>query len=178
MRCFIAIDLPVKIKDEIENVQRKFRDYASLTKRENLHLTLLFLGEKNDKEISEIKNNLEEICKSKKIIKCKIKEVGVFPNFNYMRIIWVGLKDDNEILNLQNEISNKLEFKNDRSFKSHITIARVKSKRHKKEIQKLIKELETFEGSKFKVKKIKLKKSILTPKGPIYDDLAIFDLGE
>lgn len=178
MRCFIAIDLPINIKDEIENIQRKFREYSSLTKKENLHLTLLFLGEKNDKEINEIKNDLEEICKSKKEIDCKLKDVGIFPNLNYMRIIWVGLKDDDEILNLQKEISDKLEFKNNKEFKSHITIARVKSKRNKKEIQKLIEELETFDGSKFKVKKIKLKKSVLTPKGPIYYDLAIFNLGE
>ena len=58
-----------------------------------------------------------------------------------------------------------------KGFSPHLTIARVKTGRNKAELVRCIEELVNYEFGVVKANCLKLKKSALTPKGPIYSTL-------
>ena len=66
--------------------------------------------------------------------------------------------------------------KKEKKFISHLTIGRVKSPKSKKEIRNAIEKLEDIEIGQMTVSKLCLKKSTLTPQGPIYEDIKVFEL--
>ena len=129
MRCFIAIDLPEHIKakifHEIEKLKEKNLFVGNFTDKDNLHLTIKFLGELSPEQIKNVLEKLKEIKFQR--LHCKISNIGFFDNEKSIKVIWVDLIS-NEINNLYKEISKKIpEIKEDKEFTSHITIARVKS---------------------------------------------------
>ena len=81
-----------------------------------------------------------------------------------------------ELERLYDKEFRKLGFKKEKNFISHLTIGRVKSPKNKKEIREAIENLENIEIGKMSVSKICLKKSTLTPQGPIYEDIKVFEL--
>ncbi|MCW1296152.1 MAG: RNA 2',3'-cyclic phosphodiesterase [Candidatus Parvarchaeota archaeon] len=183
MRCFIAIEVPGEIKEKIISLQKEIeKSNADLkfVENENLHLTLKFLGEIDEEKIKEINAIIEEITKDTHKFKIQLSMLGVFPNFNYLRVIWVGVTEGkNEILELHSKLDSKLReigIKKDEQFETHLTIARVRSARNKDLLIKKIKEFYHTQIGEFEVDEIKLKKSTLTSTGPIYTDLRTFKL--
>lgn len=181
MRCFIAIDLPDKVKSELIGLQNELKAsgvQVKWTEVSNIHLTLKFLGEINEKTKEEISHLLDNISKNIPCFKMDIKSIGVFPKPNFPRIIWVGVdKGDKEIKNLVRFIEDGAErigiSKEERDFSSHITIGRVKSTLNKDKLVNALKVLETKPfNAEFSVDKITLFKSTLTSKGPFYEALA------
>jgi len=167
MRTFIALDLPLDVRREIKKIQTKLPEFSGkLTEIENLHLTLKFLGEIDDEKINEIEKRLEKI-KIKKI-DAEIDSIGVFSE-SFIKIVWLHIAGCEK---LQEEVDNKLEdlFPKENRFMSHITIARVKNIKNKKEFLEKIKKIK-IEKIKFSINSFKLKKSILTGEKPVYEDL-------
>lgn len=175
MRCFISIDIPEDIKDEIVEIQKDLEEQnlfsGKLTEKENLHLTLKFLGELDEQGVKRVRKKLGEI-KFKKF-KSGLENLGVFTP-NLIKIIWITLAGCGE---LQKEIDEKLSslFGKEERFMSHLTIARVKSVKDK---EKFISELGKidYEKKEFCVSEFKLKKSTLTEKGPVYEDIEVYNL--
>ncbi|MCX6748078.1 MAG: RNA 2',3'-cyclic phosphodiesterase [Candidatus Pacearchaeota archaeon] len=166
MRLFIAIDIPKKIKKEIAKTQDKLPEFeGKKTEIENLHLTLKFLGEVDEKLVEKIKSKLQEV-KFKKF-EAEISELGVFRE-NFIKIVW--LKIDN-CLELQKEIDEKLKilFPREERFMGHLTIARVKNC-DKTIFLENLKKIKT-KKMKFVVENFRLKKSDLTKEKPVYEDL-------
>jgi 2'-5' RNA ligase len=100
--------------------------------------------------------------------------VGGFPNLKNPRVIWVGLEKDGarKLTDLANEIRTKLTklgFEKDKKFKPHLTVFRVKKRIES--VSSIMKDFEAMEFGTETVSKIKLKKSVLSPKGPEYSDL-------
>ena len=174
MRCFIAVDLPGEIKEELIKVQNSIpKDLAKfkLVEKENLHLTLRFLGEISDKEASKLKGALKSI--SYKKFKASLNGTGVFPSQNYIRIVWVGLEPEKQIKELRKNIEDALiksGFSADKRFEAHLTLARVKSVKDKMAFAKKINELKVRPLS-FDIESFKLKKSELAREGPVYEDI-------
>ena len=167
MRCFIAIDLPETIKDEIIKIQKQIPEFkGKLIEKENLHLTLKFLGEISEEMIKKVKEKLEKIKFNK--FNAKLGEVGIFSE-SFVRIVWLKLENCDE---LQKEIDSALAdlFKKEERFMSHLTIARVKFIQDKKDFIEKLKKIEV-KPVEFEVNNFLLKKSTLTEKGPIYEDL-------
>ena len=98
-----------------------------------------------------------------------MNKIGVFPNEDYIRVIWIGLKDSQKVIELQQKIDKQLYgmFKMDKKFHPHITIARVKFITNKEGLIKNLKAIKIKEIG-FEVDKFQLVKSILTQQGPIY----------
>ena len=172
MRTFISIDMPEEIAREIKKIQDKLPEFfGKKTELENLHLTLKFLGEINEQKIEEVKNKLSEIKFNK--FKTEIDSIGIFSE-KFVRIVWLHLKSAE---NLQKEIDEKLKdlFEKEKRFMSHLTIARVKSLKDK---EKFLEELKMIKIPKIKfvVDKFKLKKSVLTSAGPVYETLEEYGL--
>ena len=174
-RCFIALDLPRNVINEIKKIKnlikgKKLFD-GKLVENENLHLTLKFLGEIDDKKIEEVKKRLKQI--NFKEFEVNLGKIGVFPSkYNsYIRVIWIELLGKS-IWELQKQIDEKLTdiFEEEKRFMSHITIARIKRVYDKKGFLEYLGKLE-IPKLKFKVDRFFLKKSELFESGPVYEDI-------
>ena len=165
MRCFAAIDLSDEIRQKISALQEKMpKQRIKSVERGNLHITLKFYGEVDD--IGSIEKKISEICKKAKSFEINIKDVGCFPDLSNIRVIWIGIESD-ELINLQKLFESE---------KPHLTIARVKTKTSH-ELKTFMEKNRDVEIGRMSVNKIKLKKSILTEKGPVYEDIKVFELG-
>ena len=104
-----------------------------------------------------------------------LDKIGVFPNESYIRVIWIGLNPENEILELQKNIDENLKtlFKKEKDFKPHLTLARVKYIENKEDFINKLKNI-NIENKKIEINNFKLIKSTLTPNGPVYEELEVF----
>ena len=159
MRLFIAIDLPEQIQKYFKIIQKKLDSSVKLVK--SFHLTLKFLGDVEEDTTTKIIKNLDQVKFNK--FKLETTSLGAFPNENFVRVLWIGIKEQPGLIKLQKNIEEALvefKFKKDLSFHPHITLARV----HKKiEFPNTKTEPKSFE-----VKNFRLYKSKLTPSGPVY----------
>lgn len=176
MRLFVAIEIPEDLKEYLSEIQGKIginSDKIRFVNKAQIHLTLKFLGEVQPNIAEEIKNNLKKITFDS--FSVVLDTLGVFPSENYIRVVWVGLKPEAPILELQENVDEKLKklFKKEKNFKTHVTLARVKFVNNKEEFIKRLKNI-TIENKKIEINNFKLVKSTLTLQGPIYDDLEVF----
>ena len=174
MRMFVAIEVSCKdVLNSIHKIQVELNIKAKPVELHNMHFTVQFLGEVSEEMVGKISDALNSIEFS--TFSISFASIGVFPNPNSPRVIWIGVTDGvNELEKLAEVIRSKLSyigFSPDKKFKPHVTIFRVKNK-----IEDLSGKLEKFSSCSFGkqlVLEIKLKKSELTPNGPIYTDLLV-----
>ncbi len=175
IRCFIAIKLPDELKKEIKNIQNLIKNKnffdGMFVEKENLHLTLKFLGEIDSKKIEEVKKRLKEA--SSKEFDMYSANVGVF-NKKEVRIIWLKINNVNE---LQKEIDERLKdiFDEEKRYMGHVTIARVKKVNDKQGLLDYLEGIK-FRKMKFIVKEFYLIKSELSDSGPIYEVIEKYSL--
>ncbi len=175
-RLFIAIDFSEEVIAEVSRIgelleRQKFT--GKLTELENLHLTLKFLGEVDEKKKEEIKKKLKEIKFSE--FETRTEDIGTFSFRGMVRIVWIKIGGKG-IFELQKKIDDKLEeigFRREERFMSHMTIARVKYVKDKSGFVDYVKNIGLKE-LKFKVKDFKLKESELKLLGPVYTDLEVY----
>lgn len=167
MRLFIGIELPEGIRERVFALEKELpKEGIKPVAKENLHITIKFIGEKED--ASETIAALEKI--ENEQIKIDVKGVGAFPSMDYINVIWVGAEGGLEPL--VRKIENALKMKKER-FDGHITIARV---RKRIEAREFFKKHENEDFGKFTAESFTLYKSTLTPQGPIYERLKEFEL--
>ena len=165
MRLFVAIDVTEDIEDYFRDIQRNLQ-VKGLSLSKHFHITLKFLGEVNEAKLSDIDTNLKLISFEK--FKVKLADIGSFP-----RVVFVGTEKNESLMQLQTKIINALpSFPDDHSFHPHFILARIKPFTDKLKLKDVVKSIKTKEMS-FPVSEFKLKKSELTPSGPIYTDLFI-----
>jgi 2'-5' RNA ligase len=184
LRCFIAIDIPEPIKEDVGKlieVLNKHHGDVKWVVYKNLHLTLKFLGKTPEDLIPKIGESLSHIVLSYKPFCIKIYDVGVFPNRKYPRVIWVGIEDSEILKRLQRDIEGKMALlgyqREEREFLPHLTVGRVRSR---KGMTNLIQELDNFKGKDFgsiDVHTIRLMQSELRPTGAQYFCLREIPLG-
>lgn len=197
MRCFIAIDLPEEARKEIARIQAKINSEvemkANWVKPELLHLTLRFLGEINDFRVNQIKELLkgqsgQNIQSNQSLsglgglsglsFEARLNGLGTFPSESFIRVLWIGLEPREKFKALHELIDRQLEkikIKPDKQFEAHVTLARIKWLKDKREFLEKIKKIKP-EPISFKIDEIKLKKSTLTRDGPIYEDIITIKL--
>lgn len=179
MRTFIAIALTAEIRDYLTGIQEELKQSradAKWVRPENIHLTLKFLGERDEKKIEKIKLALEETVRDKNGFTIRLSDIGAFPKLESPRVIWVGIDHgEKETRELAYELDERIAVlgipKEERPFSSHITIARLKSPLNRQELAQALKNLPKPQGREFRVGRITLYKSTLTPNGPIYEAL-------
>ncbi|HLD97168.1 MAG TPA: RNA 2',3'-cyclic phosphodiesterase [Candidatus Nanoarchaeia archaeon] len=174
MRTFVAIDLPERVKAELLSAQKQMSSAsAKLSFVGDFHLTLKFLGELTPAKAEAVKTLLGSV--KFKGFTATISGVGVFPSENYVRVVWVGLEPEDNILQLQKSIDCALEkeFPKEKNFKPHLTLARVKFLSDKKQFIGQLRQIKPVRVE-FMVDCFKLKESKLSDKGAVYRDLAVY----
>jgi len=180
MRAFIAIELPQNIKNTIGRLQTKLKASSAGLKwvdPSNIHLTLKFLGDIDEKSKDGICTLLKEICGRTPLFTIKLQGLSAFPSIQSPRIIWIGLSQGHDQLKaIVDQIENSLRkygiCNETKPFSWHITIARVHSQ---KNVQYLTRDMAKMEREsmqefrEFQAGNITLFKSTLLPQGPIYE---------
>lgn len=172
MRVFLAIDVPyIQKLEKIYDVLLK-DGYCKLVNKDILHLTIHFYGEQSERQV----NNLKEILKTIEFPKFEyeLNGIGFFPNNEEIQVIWIGFESI-MIDAFYREVKSKFQFQPKQKFIPHITIARASQRLDEYVYEKLLELQSDYFGSGI-VNSLKLKKSTLTPNGPIYEDLAEVEL--
>ncbi|MBV1730216.1 MAG: RNA 2',3'-cyclic phosphodiesterase, partial [Methanobacterium sp.] len=108
-----------------------------------------------------------------------IEGMGVFPSLRYIRVLWIGTKDTDSFSSIQKDLDGefiKMGFSKERSYLPHLTIGRLKGSTNKELLVGKIEELKEVKIGAMEIDHLVLKKSELTPAGPIYTDLEVFKL--
>jgi 2'-5' RNA ligase len=175
IRCFVAVDIPSEMREEIRRLQGQVAmEGVRLVRPELVHVTLKFLGDQSEERVEEIIDALAKI--SVKPFPARIKGMGAFPGRS-IRVIWLGL--EGSFLELYERVEDALGpfgiERETRGFSPHVTLGRLT--RPSSELsQKLAPKIAALSGidlGSFIVDRFFLKKSTLTRGGPIYDDLAM-----
>lgn len=179
-RLFISIPVDnfiiKKISKKIYNLNLPW-DRIKTTKIENIHITIKFLGDTSIESIPIIIDSLKQATDNSKSFVLEVDKTDIF-NENNPRTLVLKFKESKELNQLFNNIeeelfNNGIANKENRKFKPHITIARVKQHSEFKEFKDYINW--EIQGDS-EVPYIELVESELTKEGPKYTVLQTFDL--
>ncbi|HEY5649661.1 MAG TPA: RNA 2',3'-cyclic phosphodiesterase [Nitrospiria bacterium] len=201
MRLFIAFELPPEIIKAVAAVQSKLKKteaHVTWVRPEGIHLTLKFLGEVPEPRIPEIEGALEAAAKGTGPISVTIGGVGAFPDGTRPRVIWVGVQshqqgspgDDRAEgdklpgVNTFGELAGRIEKElgrlgfeeNNRPFRPHLTLGRVRSSRGRKALIESLKTALQDPLGTCRFEKIELMRSELKPGGAVYSRIQTISL--
>ena len=182
-RGFIAVDIPVspKLSALIQGIQQSGAK-VKLVEPENIHITLKFLGDVDESLVEDLASIMTKACQGIEPFSITLKGTGVFPNPQYIKIIWVGIENSENLGIIAHRIDEEtahLGFTREkRGFKAHLTIGRVKSAVHKERLIQIIENYCAVEFGEVPIDTLKLKKSDLRPEGPIYTEIKTIQLDE
>ena len=183
IRAFLAIDPPEEIFKEIIKIQERLRKAIQGDMRwvrpEGMHLTLKFFGYVYDSDVANISHVVKNNVANMKTLMLNVRSMGAFPSVNRPRVLWLGIDGDTDaLINLQAEIDAALEGygfkKEDRPFRPHLTLARIKEYKGLIGLAETVKKNEDYNAGSFSVSGLTLFKSDLKPTGAIYTKLAHF----
>ncbi len=180
MRTFIAIEISEEIRNALAQIESHIK-YAGAdvkwVKPENVHLTLKFLGEIDEKKAAEVTAVLDSIARTIKPFKLSVKDIGAFPKIEHPRVVWVGLDKgaaETTVLAANiDEALSKIGFsKETRPFSPHLTIGRVRSPLNKDKLKEKISSatasIDLSIVPLYQISSVILFQSTLTPQGSIY----------
>jgi 2'-5' RNA ligase len=182
-RIFIAIKV-----NPGEKLERMISDIKSLLRSErikwvdpgNNHLTLVFLGDTPESRIGQLSATIGNICSRFPEFGFNLAGTGVFRNYSDPKVIWAGINTSGQLEKLQSFITSgikSIDFRvEERPFKPHLTIARIKSIIDKENLKSVINKYSDVNFQQVPVKEIILYESILKPEGPVYRKLESFPL--
>lgn len=167
MRIFFAVELPEDIKTLVNKLQAGLNAQAAvLSIPRDTHITLRFLGEANEADISRLREAMEQVRFTK--FRLSGSGVGFFPDDTRMRVVWAGIKESRELMLLQSSVEGvlcKLSYLREKKFSPHITLARVKQIKDRKAFIASLPHVSEFE---FTVDHFTLFSSMLLPSGAVY----------
>jgi 2'-5' RNA ligase len=146
----------------------------------NIHLTLAFLGDTAEERIKVAGIAVSRNCTGFGEFSFRLCGTGVFKNFRDPRVIWAGIEESEKLISLNNNIVTGLKdagFKiEDRPFKPHITIGRIKFIKDPDQIRSALEKYRDTDFQKVTVREVILFESILKPSGPVYKPVGHFRL--
>ena len=172
-RAFISVDLP-----ELESLKalaeelRRTGAALKLVDVSHVHLTLKFLGETEEALVPRIVEAIRASVAGISPFAVRLVGTGAFPNLHRMNVLWVGMEGAEPLA----EIARRLEAATEplgypregRDFSPHVTIARVKGPRGLDAVRRVLEAHARDAFGEVRVDRVRLKKSVLTPGGPVY----------
>jgi 2'-5' RNA ligase len=176
-RLFVAIDLPDRVKDGILTITRRDIAGARWVPRDQLHLTLRFIGEVEDGSFSAIRENLGHVMGAPFYL--QIRGVGHFPPGRNPRVLWAGVDGCNGLTDLQAQVEREVAAAGiepeRRRFSPHITIARLRDT-SPGGVENLEKSHSGFSPEPFAVEEFHLYSSLLGREGAVHKKEATYRL--
>lgn len=180
-RLFIAMNIPeinlkeiLQVRDEVYGKN----DNIKWEEIDKLHITLQFLGDMENHKISNIKNELKNIAEKINQFETHFTRFGIFYRGNKPAILWVGIRNSDELIKLQKSIEaamTSLGFEPEtRKFKPHLTLLRIKGNEDLEKLNNFKKHKIWLD--KFNITSFSLFKSELKQGGSVYTSLEKFKL--
>ncbi|WP_096394259.1 RNA 2',3'-cyclic phosphodiesterase [Halorubrum trapanicum] len=191
MRAFFAVDLPDSLAPAIADAQAPFADAPGVNPvdPEQAHVTMKFLGEVDENDdgtepsLSDVIEAGERAVDRATVVpfKCAVAGLGVFPNREYVSVVWAGIDrggDDLAALHEALEVETTALGVDpaDHDFTPHVTLGRVENATGAEAVRDALDATDPEVGS-FSVDEIRLVESTLTASGPEYDTVREFGLG-
>lgn len=130
MRVFIAINFTPKVQSHLSSIIQKLRKEAvrgNFTRSENIHLTLVFLGEVSPNRVQEIIEVMNEATFNRDSFEIAIEGIGTFMNRGE-QLYWCGVRESDVLVDLQHALNTGLKEAgfsvDEKAFKPHITLGR------------------------------------------------------
>lgn len=146
----------------------------------NLHLTLKFLGMTPAKKIIPVTDILSEISTKYKCFAFNLTGTGYLGARNNPGIIIINADHSETIKTVSEQINEGLSVtgfpKEEREFRAHLTLGRVKHIKDKPAFYSFLSEHEKTFLQEVRVEEITLFESILNSRGPVYKILQQFPL--
>jgi 2'-5' RNA ligase len=183
-RIFLAINLPDNVKRKLLTLKDKYQEIpAKWVREENLHITLLFLGNLDDNQLSQTIKTIQEVCEKQKPLVVNLKKACFSQNqSDAPRMVWVEGEGDATLFSLQKKLEEKIfnldsfkyKEKENKAFLFHVTLARIRQWEFKKLEE--IPEINENLNLRFEVNTIEIMESELKKGGPEYTILDSFEL--
>ncbi len=182
-RGFIAVDVPPS--PALEHLARELRAASASLKvvpEDALHLTVKFLGDTEEGLVPEIRTSIREACADLRPFEVRVRGTGAFPSLSRMNVVWVGMEGAEPIARIADALESSLEslgFPSERRpWKAHVTVARVKGHRDLDRVRAFLESHRDDAFVTYRVDRVHLKKSVLTPEGARYSIVETVRLGE
>ena len=179
MRCFLAVETTPEVRRGLLSLQERItadRKDIRPVRPEQLHLTLVFLGDVADDLPTAIAGPLTEACAGQSVFRLQFAGLGAFPQPRRARVLWVGVEQGRtEIVRLQRSIAAGLASVGcrieQRPFSPHLTIGRL---RFPADLAGVVGT--AYPGDEMPVERVVLMRSELRSDGPRYTELAEYRL--
>ncbi len=181
IRTFIALEIPKNVLDFVlDSIKKNINSFDKIKweKEDKLHITLKFIGNFDETNVEKLNKDLFFLFDKFPKLNLQLDKFGFFIKDNIPKIIWLGLKENENLKKLVQKV-DELTFqygieKEKRKFKPHITLLRIKNLEFIDELNTL-NEIK-FEDVNFIADKIHLYKSELLKAGSVYKSLKEFQL--
>jgi 2'-5' RNA ligase len=183
IRCFVAATLPGEAKRWLAGARQelaRFCEDVKWVEAENYHLTLKFLGEIEERQLSGIRRALSE-CGRAAPLRLGFQGVGVFPGLRRARVVWAGVTGEvaglREIAACLDRALGKLGFPpEDREFRPHLTLGRFRNPADLTPCQEQLQSIGSVPCGPFAIPALHLMQSTLTRRGPVYTPIGDLNL--
>jgi 2'-5' RNA ligase len=186
LRTFLAVDMGKPIRDRCVALQETLQRGGAEVKwvePDNLHVTLLFLGEVEDRDVAALCRVVAEVCGRHQPFRASVETVGSFPNRRRPRVVWVGVgAGQQELVALHDDLERPLMDlgcyrREERRYTPHITLGRIRGERPATALATTLDRQANWQGGVTEVREVHVLSSELTPHGPIYTLLSRAPLG-
>lgn len=188
MRLFVALELPPEVRQAASLVTSQLKRSGADVKwvaAENLHLTLKFLGEAEPGLLDDIRQSLDVVLRGRASQELELRGCGAFPSPQRPQVVWLGLAGQvADLAALAADIEaacQPLGFAPEgRPFQAHLTLGRLRRGRgpspSARPLAQALASLAGYVGPEFQARQVALMESTLTPRGPIYRPLEVWEL--
>lgn len=176
-RTFIGIDIGEEIRDAAADLQQGFAKCGAAVKwvtPESMHVTLLFLGEVDDRELPAVCRAVKDVAAAEPPFTLRVSGVGAFPNNRHPKILWAGITEGVESLRrLYDDLETKMldlgcYRKEERGYSPHLTLGRAKGESDGHVLTPEITKRLGWEGGRVAVEEVLVFSSMLERDGPVY----------
>ena len=180
MRTFIAIDFDETVRKQITDLQARLKPRCGKLKwvdPRKMHLTIKFLGEIGDQQITPISGALDELARQCQPFDITVADLGTFNPTGPVKVLWIGIQDPTGRLAachaLCERLIEPLGFPTEkRRFSPHLTLARNRLPQNSREIRAALDAEPPVHVGTQTAGGVSFYQSTLTPEGPIYNALS------
>ncbi len=171
-RVFIAVTPPPEARQAFAAYAAKAAAaYPGIRANDSPHITLIFLGFKNDEQVAAVRASLATINAPK--FTASLEGTGFFPDSRFPRVFWLGVKSPG-LEELRRTVATALSLPEEK-FVPHATIARIRDVRQAQALKDSAQE-NPFQPVSFEITSFSLFESFLEKEGARHEELAEYSL--